>query len=327
MSSVDIIVPCYKYGHYLRQCVESVLSQEGVEVRVLIIDDASPDDSALIAAQLAKEDPRVHFVHHRENRGHIATFNEGIEWVSGDYMLLLSADDYLLPGALGRAVALMDKRPDIAFVFGRAQELYPNGRTVDVFTDIARYDKLSSSVIPGLEFIEVSLSRNRVPTPTTVVRTSIAKQVGGYRVELPHTGDMEMWLRLAARGAVGMIGERQAVYRRHNTNMSSGYARPHWSDLQERHAALESFLTSSGDLLPSMATVRSNMQQELCAEAMRRSRWAFDEGEYQTSLHLRQYAQKLYPRIFASAEWIKLVIKQLLGPAAVNALRSVLPSR
>jgi GT2 family glycosyltransferase len=45
LSSVDVVVPSYRYGRFLRQCVESVLSQEGVDVRVLIIDDASPDDT------------------------------------------------------------------------------------------------------------------------------------------------------------------------------------------------------------------------------------------------------------------------------------------
>ena len=53
MSSVDVVVPCYRYGHFLRECVENVLSQSGVSVRVLIIDDASPDNPAEFTAALA----------------------------------------------------------------------------------------------------------------------------------------------------------------------------------------------------------------------------------------------------------------------------------
>lgn len=63
-SSVDVVVPCYRYGHFLRQCVESVLSQASVDVRVLIIDDASPDNTAEVASALASMDPRVYFVRH-----------------------------------------------------------------------------------------------------------------------------------------------------------------------------------------------------------------------------------------------------------------------
>lgn len=89
MSSVDVIVPCYRYGHFLRQCVESVLNQSMRNVRVLIIDDTSPDNTAEVAAELAKEDPRVTFVRHSVNKGHIATYNEGIDWASSEYMLIL----------------------------------------------------------------------------------------------------------------------------------------------------------------------------------------------------------------------------------------------
>ena len=53
MSSVDVVVPCYRYGHYLRQCVQSVLDQSVRDVRVLILDDASPDDTEEVGRALA----------------------------------------------------------------------------------------------------------------------------------------------------------------------------------------------------------------------------------------------------------------------------------
>src|SRR5579859_8195239 len=109
MSSVSVVIPCYKYGHYLEECVASVLDdQEGVDVRVLVIDDASPDDSAEVARKIAAREPRVEVLVHTVNRGNVATFNEGLfEWADGDYSLLLSADDRLTPGALRRASDLL----------------------------------------------------------------------------------------------------------------------------------------------------------------------------------------------------------------------------
>ena len=60
MSSVSVVIPCYNYGHFLEEAVASVLDdQEGVDVRVLIIDDASPDDSAEVARKIAAREPRV----------------------------------------------------------------------------------------------------------------------------------------------------------------------------------------------------------------------------------------------------------------------------
>src|ERR1700687_2697309 len=79
--SIGIVVPCYNYGRYLQDCVASVLCQRGVDVRVLIIDDASTDNSASVAAAVAATDPRVEFRRHVVNQGHIQTYNEGLQWV------------------------------------------------------------------------------------------------------------------------------------------------------------------------------------------------------------------------------------------------------
>src|SRR5437868_6552354 len=113
MASVSVFVPCYKYAHYLRACVTSILTQPDVDVRVLILDDCSPDNTPEVARQLVREDSRVEYRRHPTNRGHIETYNEGIEWTSGDYCLLLSADDMLAPGALARAARVMDDHPEV----------------------------------------------------------------------------------------------------------------------------------------------------------------------------------------------------------------------
>src|SRR4051794_21194045 len=120
MASFSVVIPCYRYGHFLEEAVSSVLDdQDGVDVRALIIDDASPDDSAEVAQKIAGRDNRVEVVVHEANKGHLATYNEGLlEWADGDYSVLLSADDRLTPGALRRAGDLLDKHPDVAFAFG-----------------------------------------------------------------------------------------------------------------------------------------------------------------------------------------------------------------
>src|SRR5271167_2052829 len=86
MGTVDVVVPCYNYARYLRDCVQSVLSQTGVAVRVLVIDDASPDNTLQVGQDLAASDPRVEFRRHAVNKGHIATYNEGLlDWSTAEY--------------------------------------------------------------------------------------------------------------------------------------------------------------------------------------------------------------------------------------------------
>src|SRR5260370_37680329 len=95
MTSVSVVIPCYKYGHFLEEAVTSVLDdQEGVDVRVLIIDDASPDDSADVARKIAARDHRGEVAVHAGKQGNNATFNKGlIESADGDYCVLVSADE------------------------------------------------------------------------------------------------------------------------------------------------------------------------------------------------------------------------------------------
>lgn len=318
LSSVDVIVPCYRYAHFLRECVESLLVQSVPSLRVLIIDDASPDNTSDIATALAKQDSRVTFRKHLSNNGHIATYNEGIEWASSDYMLILSADDYLLPGALKRAIRLMDANPEVAFTFGNALQLEPSGvqRPMGVVKG-----KTDWHILSGPQFIRFSGPRSIVPTPTAVVRTQIQRRVGGYRSELTHTGDMEMWLRLAAHGSVGMLKDYQAVYRRHATNMSLAYmADGLLPDVQQRKAAIDCFFQNHGHLLSNSQQISRKFYRLLARDAVGLSSSAFNAGETQISQRLCNFALQTWPAVRWSFSWAKLACKRLMGYQACRVL-------
>ena len=67
---VSVVVPCYNYGHFLPEAVASALAQEGVDVEVIVVDDASTDGSAAVAWRLASEDPRISVVLHGPKGAH-----------------------------------------------------------------------------------------------------------------------------------------------------------------------------------------------------------------------------------------------------------------
>ena len=121
-ARVSVVVPCYNYAHYLPACLGSALDQPGVEVEAIVVDDASSDGSREVAEDLSAADPRVKLIRHPRNKGHIATYNDGLEAASGEYLVLLSADDLLAPGSLARAAALLEAHPAVGFVYGRAVE-------------------------------------------------------------------------------------------------------------------------------------------------------------------------------------------------------------
>jgi glycosyltransferase involved in cell wall biosynthesis len=320
MTCVDIVVPCYRYGHFLTECVESVLNQTGVEVRVLIIDDASPDNSAEVAADLSKKDSRVSFVRHASNKGHIATYNEGIEWASATYYMILSADDYLLPGALYRSARLMDAHPSVGLTFGQAITLNDSDTAAPI---PSQNGSANWKILSGPDFIKTSGAKNIVPTPTAVVRTELQKRIGGYRQELPHSGDMEMWLRLAAHGQVGIVDAYQAIYRRHATNMSSLYYANMWlPDIQQRREAIECFVRTCKDVIPGAAQIHDRLLKLLSIEAVNYAGSAYNDGELELSLQLSDFATSIYPRIKRSVLWMKLASKRRFDPQVWNVLRS-----
>jgi glycosyltransferase involved in cell wall biosynthesis len=296
MRRVDVAVPCYRYGHFLRECVESVLSQPEVDVRVLILDDASPDDTPVVAAALAAQDPRVTYRRHATNRGHIATYNEGLDWAEADYLLLLSADDALTAGALSRATGLMERLPDISVTFGNAT------CTLDPSTE--KFDppvKWGSSVLPGEQWItnfcQSGINIAGSQTSTAVVRTSAQRMCGHYRAELPHAGDMEMWMRLAMYGRIGYVKATQAYYRQHAGAMHHLYSGV--LDIRQRKAAFDWFFQEHCHRLANGDRLRSLAGRTLAAEAMNRAQLAFGSPDHGSIRDWLQFARDTEPQVFA----------------------------
>lgn len=266
MTSVSVLIPCYKYGQFLEEAVASVLDdQPGVDVRVLIIDDASPDDSADVARKIAARDPRVEVIVHSTNKGNIATFNEGLlEWADGDYCALVSADDQLTPGALRRACDLLDAHPNVGFVYGHALWVM-HGAPLPK----ARVRVRGRSVWPGRWWVERLFLQGEDPitSPEVVMRTSVLQRVGGFDPRLPHAADMELWMRLAANADVGFIrGVDQAYYRLHPENMRKGYSR--LADLRERRAVFETVLDRYGETLSDAEGLSEIAGRRLGREAL-----------------------------------------------------------
>jgi GT2 family glycosyltransferase len=322
VTLVSVFVPCHNYGHYLEECVSSVLTQEGVDVEVLVIDDASSDDSAEVAARLAAADPRVSIRVHATNRGHIATYNEGLEWVRGDYLLLLSADDALVPGALRRAVAVLDAHPSVGFLFGDVPRPGDEGRPLRTEGTVRLYT--------GHEWLEerCATGYNVVPVPTAVVRAAVQRQVGGYLPAHPHAGDLEMWLRLAAHADVAELDTHQGVYRRHATSMSSAaYAHAGVEDLVACSRAFDEVLMTHRDAIADADRLRT-MARRACARRMvGRASTVYDAGAGRADFvdTLLGLAFRTDPSVRRSAVYAKFRLRRALGFRTASTVARLRP--
>lgn len=315
MSTVSVIIPCYNYGRFLRQCVDSVLSQEGVDVAILVVDDASPDGSAQVATELRRHDACVRVVCHERNQGHIATYNEGIGWADGDYLLLLSADDCLTPGSLARATTLMDAHPQVGLVYGRAVS---HGAETPYTGPLSLGP--GHRVVPGRDWIAERCERmdNVVPTPTAVVRTAVQQRVGGYRTDSPYAGDLEMWLRLAAYADVAELEADQAIYRQHGRNMSVEWFSALRLTFEHSRRAYETVLTEHAAAIPDAPALRELVRRQVARRALRMAtnRYCRGRAEPASVAWLESHAGDVYPRRRRLPEWWALQACKRAGPRA-----------
>lgn len=264
LPTVTVVVPCYNYGHYLSACVESVLNQIGVHVQVHIIDDASTDGSHLVCQELAATDGRISVTLHAVNQGHINTYNEGLAAVETDYVVLLSADDMLTAGSLHRATSLMEANPTVGLAYGHPVEF--SGEP-----PLTQTRSRTWTTWRGRSWIQAQFGRGLsiIYCPEAVVRTSVQHRVGYYRPELPHSGDLEMWLRIADASDVGRVnGADQALRRYHPASMMRTQYATVVMDLRERQRAYLSFLDSSNLSPSSKQSLLSLVSRRQCEEAL-----------------------------------------------------------
>lgn len=123
---LSIIIPVYNLLEYLPRCVSSICEQSFTNWEMLLIDDGSTDGSGDLCDQFAASDPRIR-VFHKPNGGVSSARNFGLRYASGDYILFVDSDDFLLPGALSclRNVLQQHPRCDILqFGFQEGENTY-----------------------------------------------------------------------------------------------------------------------------------------------------------------------------------------------------------
>ncbi|MBO0708377.1 MAG: glycosyltransferase [Candidatus Dormibacteraeota bacterium] len=238
---VTIVVPCYNYGRFVGQAMDSLLDQSLDALEVIAIDDASGDDSGEILMRYGG-DPRVTLVRHERNRGNILTYNEGLRMARGEYVGLLSADDYCLsPMALERQVEVFDRNSEVGMVY-TAQALVRDGER----TGLCR-PWPEDCVRDIFDEFRHLMWFDYVPASGTLLRREVLRDRGYYDRGFPHNADWKLWLEVAARHAVGYIAEPMYAYRIHPQNM-------HHAGLHVRRVV--------GDVLAMLGTVFDELPED-----------------------------------------------------------------
>ena len=123
-----VIVPVYKVEDYLRECIDSILSQSYTSLRVILVDDGSPDRSGEICEEYARQDPRV-IVVHKENGGQSTARNRGLELAKdATYITFVDSDDYIEPDIYKAAISFLEEHQEVDIVGFGINELRTEGK-------------------------------------------------------------------------------------------------------------------------------------------------------------------------------------------------------
>jgi hypothetical protein len=271
---VTVVIPSFNYARFLELAADSALGQEGVDVEVVIVDDASTDGSQQLARAFVDRDARVRLIVHEQNLGPVATFNDGLDAARGEYLIRLDADDLLTPGAAARASALAERFPNVGMVYGHPVHFSdedPPGRYRNRAT---WWDVMSGS--SWLE-LRCRLGVNCITSPEVLMRTSLLRRIGGQRA-LAHTHDMELWFRLARHADVGWLGGcDQAWHREHPDSLSARQVTV-MTDFEERAQAFRTLFTDGlGDPVADRLMLRTALNA-LANEAAARASSAYAKG-------------------------------------------------
>jgi glycosyltransferase involved in cell wall biosynthesis len=212
--AVSFVVPCYNYGRFLGDCLRSIFTQQNApELEVLVVDDASTDNTAEVLRAFA--DPRLRVITHAKNRGHIASINEAFGEARGELIARIDADDRYRPHFLSLALAKLRACPSVGLVYGDAAFIDTDGAFL-----AERSHALHVGDFRGNE-LEPLLLQNYICCPTVIARRRAWDEVLPIPPEVVFEDDWYCSLRIARKWEFYYIDQVLADYRIHPGNHHS----------------------------------------------------------------------------------------------------------
>ncbi|MCL2344238.1 MAG: glycosyltransferase [Desulfobulbus sp.] len=210
---IDIIIPCYNYGHFLDDCLSAVTSQTRGDFSVLLMDNASTDDTAEKAAAWMQRDTRIRYQRNDSNIGAVNNFQRGYELTQADYVVILPADDLWQPEFLAATCDALDQHPHCAYAWsGWGTCRQPD----DFMGQMTTVPHEESGPVDDMPFLTL---QNYIPLSFGVFRRSACDQAGGlYPRFLPMLGDLYLWMRLSAVGQGYFVNRQLGRLRMHGSN-------------------------------------------------------------------------------------------------------------
>ena len=243
MPYISVVVPVYNRAELFRRTIENVLAQEFTDFEVIVVDDASTDDTVEVARRYCS-DPRVRVEVNLENIGLTRNWNVGIGLATGELVQVMQSDDYMDADYLGRVAELFRREPTVGFVAANCRHIDGDDAVINPgMAAPPRHYRAGDEAV-------LAIVRGGYPhVSSQVIRRRCFEEVGAFNEELWFGPDVEMTCRLASHYDFHHFGGVHTSFRRHGTN-SGGPRVPTEglrSDVSE-DAAVESGLSDTRGL-------------------------------------------------------------------------------
>jgi len=228
---VTIVIPCYNYGKFIMEAVESVIAQTFCDIEILIINDGSTDQETIHVLKLIEKKYKRTKVIHQKNQGLAQTRNNGMKMARGKYVCFLDADDSMDPTYVEKTVIVLERNQHLGSAYSWLQCFGDNDstwKTQDLNPIIMR----NSNVAPSHSMICKSVWKR-------------VKEVNGEGFITKYNGyfeDWVFWIDMVSIGFGGwVIPESLIHYRVHSSSLSATHKRGFSDKLQELHRDRSSF--------------------------------------------------------------------------------------
>lgn len=197
---ISVILPVYNGAQYIAEAISSVISQTFEDWELIVINDGSTDDTLAIINKFI--DPRIKVIS-RDNRGIVASLNEGLSIARGEFIARLDADDVCLPHRFAKQLGVLSN-PDIGLVGSWAEKINQNGENLGLMDYLPlKHQDIKKYFLRHNPFIQSSV----------IIRTSVLKEVGYYNPRFKVAEDYELWSRILAQSQGVNLPEPLIKYR------------------------------------------------------------------------------------------------------------------
>lgn len=195
---VSVIIPAFNAAATIERALASVRAQDGVGLEVIVIDDASSDNTVEVVRAAIRPGENITLMQLPSNSGASAARNAGIRLARGRYLAFLDADDIWLPGKLRRQVETIESDPAVTLVSCNSQQASADGTPL-------KEGHVNRPPVQGPDAWKTLLVYNFLPTPTVLTHTALVRELGGFDEKLAVGEDLDLWIKLAVRGKVVVL--------------------------------------------------------------------------------------------------------------------------